>query len=244
MTLAPDAIAVFEDEELPVHSYLLRMVSPVFEAMFSSTMVEGESKRFVVDVASKDQFSTLCSWLHPLSGRKVLIKEENVDYMLKLSNYYQIDELKEQCRSFLLRLVYAGPPPRSAPKGVTVARLLLAQEAGLKDIVERFIPLIGHYLDEFDLSPLDDHPQILAAVIANVKKAFVVKKRRLNELESTAERTKDELSKKTALLAEVKPVLQKINAVVPVAIPGSKMYEGKRMDSWLIGETNKLLQKI
>merc|ERR1740123_2791601 len=126
---------------------------------------------------------------------------------------------------------------RRVPKTVSIERLLLAQDAALTEVVEKFIPIIGQNLDEFDISPLAAHPQTLSAVTASAKKAFAAKKRKLNEVESTVEQTKFELGKQTALLAEVKHLLQKIKEVVPSAIPASKMHEGKRMDYWVAAET-------
>mmetsp|Transcript_82025 Transcript_82025/g.265788 ORF Transcript_82025/g.265788 Transcript_82025/m.265788 type:complete len:106 (+) Transcript_82025:45-362(+) len=72
-TVDPDAVAVFGEEELPVHSLLLRLASPFFEAMFVNKMAESRHRRFDVHIASKDEFQVFYDWLHPVSGRDLAI---------------------------------------------------------------------------------------------------------------------------------------------------------------------------
>eukprot|EP00418_Pyrodinium_bahamense_P019754 CAMPEP_0179114876 /NCGR_PEP_ID=MMETSP0796-20121207/53811_1 /TAXON_ID=73915 /ORGANISM="Pyrodinium bahamense, Strain pbaha01" /LENGTH=109 /DNA_ID=CAMNT_0020813111 /DNA_START=35 /DNA_END=360 /DNA_ORIENTATION=+ len=103
MTTSTDAVAVFDDGEVHVHSLLLRLASPVFSAMFTSSMAEGRSSRFWVSVATKAEFEVFYAWLHPVTCHDVQVDRSNAEGLLRLADYYQVEQLKPRCASVLQR---------------------------------------------------------------------------------------------------------------------------------------------
>mmetsp|Transcript_82026 Transcript_82026/g.265790 ORF Transcript_82026/g.265790 Transcript_82026/m.265790 type:complete len:224 (+) Transcript_82026:45-716(+) len=168
-TVDPDAVAVFGEEELPVHSLLLRLASPFFEAMFVNKMAESRHRRFDVHIASKDEFQVFYDWLHPVSGRDLAITLGNMDAMLRISNYYQVQSLVDRCVGEL----------RCAPP--SAERLILSFNCGLTDLQEHFADSIATAIDDFDLGPLKAHPDLLLDVTSRIQSVFRGQKKRLQE---------------------------------------------------------------
>lgn len=162
-------MAVFADEELPLHPFLLSMASPVFEAMFASSMTEGKSNRFEVTIVTKEQFEVFYAWLHPVDGRDLELREDNVNYMLKIANYYQIQKLKEMCATCLHHMF------------ASVERLLLADECGLSDLRDNIADRIAEDPGDHDLESLKAYPELLLVVISKICPKFSAQKRKINE---------------------------------------------------------------
>ena len=64
-----DAILVVEDEELHVHSNILSMASPVFEAMFNGNFKEAGTKKVTLDGKNYDLIETMLSFIYPMTDR-------------------------------------------------------------------------------------------------------------------------------------------------------------------------------
>mmetsp|Transcript_144446 Transcript_144446/g.402423 ORF Transcript_144446/g.402423 Transcript_144446/m.402423 type:complete len:183 (-) Transcript_144446:122-670(-) len=158
MTPGSDVVAVFADGEFHAHSLLLRLASPVFEAMFTSSMAEGRCSRFEVNVATKAEFEAFYAWLHP--GRDVQVDQGNADAMLKLADYYQVEQLKTTCASVLQH----APPSAS--------RLILADECGLTDWRDQLVERLAAEFDKHDLEPLKSHMDLLMAVVSRARVHF------------------------------------------------------------------------
>merc|ERR1712232_1346560 len=87
-----------------VSSHVLRLSSPVFEAMFDSQMIESQSKRLSVEVASKEAFEAFYEMLVPVSARKRRVLESDLAGILSLSDYYQVDALREECEDLMSKM--------------------------------------------------------------------------------------------------------------------------------------------
>ena len=114
-----DAVAVIESlHEVGVHSQILCLASPVFDAMLHTEMQEGSNKRFKVDHASKDAFVEFYSCLLPCAKLPQLISADNVENILPLADYYQVCDILciedagerdyEKCESYtnILQIYY------------------------------------------------------------------------------------------------------------------------------------------
>mmetsp|Transcript_47953 Transcript_47953/g.98896 ORF Transcript_47953/g.98896 Transcript_47953/m.98896 type:complete len:214 (+) Transcript_47953:35-676(+) len=106
-------------------SQLLCSCSEVFRSMLSSGMKEAQQRSIKVEVATKQDFDAFYSLLKPFAWHPAKLTAENVDTLLTISDYYQVDRLKKACEATLLRLP------------VTPARLLQAEKTGLKSQFER-----------------------------------------------------------------------------------------------------------
>lgn len=89
-----DAFACFGDTEgeVQVHTQVLRIASPVFDAMFSSGMMEDSSKRFRIEIASKTDFVSFYNCLLPGASCAQHVTPENVDGILELRCLHSCDE--------------------------------------------------------------------------------------------------------------------------------------------------------
>eukprot|EP00931_Biecheleriopsis_adriatica_P096020 TRINITY_DN69667_c0_g1_i1.p1 TRINITY_DN69667_c0_g1~~TRINITY_DN69667_c0_g1_i1.p1 ORF type:complete len:233 (+),score=22.77 TRINITY_DN69667_c0_g1_i1:61-699(+) len=146
-----DAIAFFEGgkEETKVHSQVLRMASPVFNAMFASNMKEAQTRRILIDQASKLEFEDFYRRLLPGAQFASGIKPENVGSLLALSEYYQVTFLKDAC----VKALDAFP--------ATVPILILAKKYGLDNLYQQVLGNIMRSAREHDFTPLKAHADIL-----------------------------------------------------------------------------------
>lgn len=169
-----DMVLVFGEaggeSEMPVHSVLLRLASPVFEAMLSTDMAEKESRRVRVEAASFEDFAEFYKFLLPLRGRTMKLSESNVDSMLAISDYYQVEPLKEECAAVL-----EGLP-------VSVPRLLQAHRHGLRRQYERCAEAIGQCFHKHDLTLLSRHTDILMDVVLRSQLCYAAMQDRLTKI--------------------------------------------------------------
>lgn len=150
-----DAVAVFgnSQEELPVHSQVLRIASPVFNAMFTSGMTEATTRRIEIDLASKDDFHDFYKCLLPGGSSDLMlalsINAETIGSMLALSDYYQIIFLKDAC----IRVLEGCPG--------TTANLILAKKYGLSELYKKFLQDVMSCRPKQDFTILRGHSDIL-----------------------------------------------------------------------------------
>ncbi|CAE6934351.1 bath-38 [Symbiodinium sp. CCMP2592] len=134
-------------------SHLLRVASPVFNRMFTSGMKEQQQSVIKVDVASKEEFATFYNLLGPWAWSTHKVTEANVDSLLTISDYYQVEIIKQTCEDLLLSL---------AP---TCARLLQADRHGLKRQYQR---CVGHVAEESTEEDLEVLRQSSADILLQV----------------------------------------------------------------------------
>ena len=136
------------EDSMLANSALLRMASPVFNRMFTSGMREAQEGVIKVEVASKAEFKVFYDFLLPMAwGTQVSVN--NVDSLLAISDYYQVEMIKQRCEHHLLRC---------APTG---SRLLQAHRHGLKSQYERCIGALAKKSTKVDLEVLRSQPDIL-----------------------------------------------------------------------------------
>ena len=66
-----DAVLIVEDKELNVHTAVLSLASPVFEAMFNGSFKEAQTKRVTLEGKSYELVEEMLRFLYP-----------NIDYYL------------------------------------------------------------------------------------------------------------------------------------------------------------------
>eukprot|EP00930_Biecheleria_cincta_P034981 TRINITY_DN24102_c0_g2_i1.p1 TRINITY_DN24102_c0_g2~~TRINITY_DN24102_c0_g2_i1.p1 ORF type:complete len:493 (-),score=72.42 TRINITY_DN24102_c0_g2_i1:89-1465(-) len=153
-----DTIVLVNGEELSVASQILRLASPVFDAMFSVDMKEASKNRIEVNVvSSKNEFEVFYCWMLPGIGRMVKVTPQNVFYLMSLSDYYQVDMLKTECLEVFAEL------PASIPA------LLQARRFHLQDHYERLAQAIEERFEDFDLEALRDHPDIMMDMLLRLQ---------------------------------------------------------------------------
>lgn len=156
---APDAIVMCDKKELPVHSMVLQLASPVFHSMLTSGMDECNTKCIKVnaDIASFRQFKEFYRLLTPVRGRTIQISATNVDYLLRLSEYYQVVHVKHECERCLDKLP------------VTVPRLLQASEFDLKRQYRRCVIEIARSYENHSPDSLEAHPKIMLDLLKELR---------------------------------------------------------------------------
>jgi len=123
----PDLTLVFDDGELQVHSRVLCLASPVLDAMLSSGLAESRSERVEISITTKEAFESFYKLLMPFGWNPSEITEQNFEELLKISDYYQVLTVKEQCAAVL----------RTLP--ATVSRLLLAHQYSVPSVYRQFL---------------------------------------------------------------------------------------------------------
>ncbi|CAE8616844.1 unnamed protein product [Polarella glacialis] len=132
----PDVEVLVEGEVFQAHSQVLMIASPVFAAMLTSGMQEGQTQK--IDLVGKKaaEFSVFLKIVYPCRGR--LVDAGNVDFLLEWFEEYQLgSNMKEECEEQLLKMTCSFP------------RLLQAFKFGLKaqykrcleDTAQRFTEL-------------------------------------------------------------------------------------------------------
>ena len=162
-----DVVLHFSVDAMPASSALLRLASPVFNRMFTSGMKEAKQGVIEVDVASKMEFITFFNLLGPWAWSKDKVTEANVDSLLAISDYYQVEIIKQTCENLLL-----GLPPSGA-------RLLQAKKHGLTRQYVRCVGAMAKRSTKDDLEVFrQSDPDILLDVAFNA----LQKQHMLNQL--------------------------------------------------------------
>ncbi|CAE7816215.1 bath-38 [Symbiodinium sp. CCMP2592] len=130
-------------ETLQTTSMPLRMSSPVFDAMLTSGFRESKDKRIKVDVASLADFAAFCSMMRPGAWSASNVNEDNVEGLLRISDYYKVDFVKEACEARLLEMPLLPLP-----------RLLQAQRYGLKMLFRHAVTHLAEKGTEAELRQL------------------------------------------------------------------------------------------
>lgn len=146
---ASDVVLDFGIDSMPANSVLLRLASPVFNRMLRSGMKEAQQSIIKVDVASKEEFTIFYELLVPMAWSTDKVTKTNVDSLLAISDYYQVEIIKQRCENYLLRC---------APTG---SRLLQAHKHGLTSQYERCIGALAKKSTKADLAVLRSQPDIL-----------------------------------------------------------------------------------
>ena len=125
-------------------------------------MKEAQQSVIKVDVASKEEFEVFNGFLLPMAW-STEVREQNVDSLLAISDYYQVETIKQKCKSRLLRL-----PP-------TGFRAMQAHKYGLKQQYRRCVGALAESSTKEDLEFLRQfEPDILVLEVA-LRKQDVLK---------------------------------------------------------------------
>jgi len=97
-----DLILVVEDEKFHVHRGILSMNSPVFKTMFKSRFKEATSNEIPLPEKKANEVLDFLRHIYYQHIREpVEITMENVEYLLKLSDEYQVNLISEPCIKFV-----------------------------------------------------------------------------------------------------------------------------------------------
>lgn len=199
-------------EEFVASSHVLRLASPVFEGMLAAGMGEARSKRVAVSKSSKAEFVSFYDLMLPGAWSPSKVTEKNVDELLVLGDYYQVDFLKAACEDVLMALP------------VVVPRLLQAHVHGLRRQYERCLEAMAHWerrLDaksfEEDLKLLEAHPRILMDLTLAMQRL---------QTKATAER----IAKADSLKRKVEVLGIKLYSSIPKTL---KLSDGRRVDEFV-----------
>ena len=98
-----DLILLVEDEKFHVHRLIMSMNSPVFKAMFKSQFKEATANEIPLPEKKANEILDLLKRVYSKQfiEEPVEIIEENVEYLLKLSDEYQIKHIFDACINFV-----------------------------------------------------------------------------------------------------------------------------------------------
>mmetsp|Transcript_98385 Transcript_98385/g.234222 ORF Transcript_98385/g.234222 Transcript_98385/m.234222 type:complete len:197 (+) Transcript_98385:62-652(+) len=169
-----DVLLDFGEASMRVSSVLLRLASPVFNRMLESGMKEAQLSTIKVDVAvaTKTQFQVFYALLGPGAFSFDKVTKDNIDGLLSISDYYQVDFVKEACIKKL------GELP------VTAHRFMQAHKHGLKRQRERCLHELARAGEEGELVLLHTaNSDLLLEVALKKRKLFEKYERNVKQLE-------------------------------------------------------------
>ncbi|KAJ6664768.1 hypothetical protein lerEdw1_005740 [Lerista edwardsae] len=97
-SLFTDVVLVMEGQEFPCHRATLSANSAYFRARFAGGLQEDGQETISLPETSASAMSLLLDYMY---GGRIVIQEENVEGILKLSSLLQIPRLKDACVAFL-----------------------------------------------------------------------------------------------------------------------------------------------
>ena len=136
LSSSPDLTLVFSDGELLVHSHVLVLSTSYFRVLLSTDTIEVQRARVEVKIATKEEFSLFYQLLKPFAWDPAVITNDNFEFLLRLSAYYDVPQIQHRCADVLKAL------PASVP------RLLIAHEGNLWSLYNDMLALFAR-----DLSP-------------------------------------------------------------------------------------------
>mmetsp|Transcript_95396 Transcript_95396/g.269559 ORF Transcript_95396/g.269559 Transcript_95396/m.269559 type:complete len:210 (+) Transcript_95396:83-712(+) len=140
---------------------VLATASPVFERMLTSGMQEGTRQIIELPEKKKSEFEAFMGFLRPGTSRLAKIDVNNVDYLLRWFDGYQVAALKDECEAFLL-----SQPP-------SIERLLQAKQFLLKRQYERCLDAVAQ---DFHNKPveqlLEQGPEVMKELLPLMKKSM------------------------------------------------------------------------
>ncbi|KAI1713070.1 BTB/POZ domain-containing protein [Ditylenchus destructor] len=104
-TYAPDCTLIVEEKRIPVHKKLLALYSEYFKAMFdrddqSNVQFVEQSMNEIPLIDKKyDEMVELLAFVYPSSRP---ITATNIEPILRLSDFFQMQAIKERCKDFIL----------------------------------------------------------------------------------------------------------------------------------------------
>jgi len=157
--LAPkesDAVVITSNGEIPVHSQVLALSSPVFNSMLKESSEKSMPGHLKLLNQSKKDFATFYQLLMPVSGRQVKISDNNLDGVFSLCREYKVGPLVAECEDLVGKLPL-------------MARLLMAHKHGLTQLYFKTAGKIASSYRMHDLNVLKDHPKVLSDVVKRMK---------------------------------------------------------------------------
>jgi hypothetical protein len=180
---------VVEDAVVEESSIILTSASPVFLRMITSGMRETESGRVELTGKSKSEFEAVMKFLRPRTARSMRIATENVDFLVKWFDEYEMMDLKNECEEFLM-----GLP-------CTTDRLMQAHRFSLRRQYDRCLKEIGDNFESASLEHVAAVPEIIKELVPlmqqsvkSAKRRLEVKTSELEAIEAKRARTKEALS--------------------------------------------------
>eukprot|EP00421_Protoceratium_reticulatum_P046509 CAMPEP_0168451934 /NCGR_PEP_ID=MMETSP0228-20121227/48889_1 /TAXON_ID=133427 /ORGANISM="Protoceratium reticulatum, Strain CCCM 535 (=CCMP 1889)" /LENGTH=249 /DNA_ID=CAMNT_0008466561 /DNA_START=6 /DNA_END=755 /DNA_ORIENTATION=- len=145
---------------------VLATASPVFERMLLSGMKEATCQTIELHKKKRSEFDAFMGFLRPGTSRAAKIDVNNVDFLLRWFDEYQVPALKDECEAFLL-----GLPP-------SIQRLLQAKQFLLKRQYKRCLEAVAM---DFHTMPVE---QVLEWDLEVMKELLPLMKNNMNNLRS------------------------------------------------------------
>ncbi|CAG2219230.1 unnamed protein product [Mytilus edulis] len=152
-----DMRLIVEGKPLYVSRLVLSIISPVFKEMFERRARELSLFEIPLSGRKYDEMLEFLYSVYPDSLKP--ISDENLSVLLKLSEEYKVQTLKNRCSQFMLRQIENGP--KSLPVEQLVWFMKLADHYKLETIIDKAIEqatrtpsdLLENNSEFYDLSP-------------------------------------------------------------------------------------------
>jgi hypothetical protein len=155
-----------KQQSLRTHSQVLSLCSPVFKSMLEGAFVEGQTREIQIEDFRREDFVAFYRFLLPQSlfmqkRAKVEVGSSNVDVLLRLSDFYQVKQLRNVCVEYLERL------PAEA---LNEERLNQAKTYNLTTVYSRCLDNLSKNFDTVRVDKL--HPNVMQDLMYATQKRY------------------------------------------------------------------------
>ncbi|XP_057292705.1 kelch-like protein 18 [Hydractinia symbiolongicarpus] len=98
-----DVVLNVEGQKVKAHKVVLAATTPYFNAMFTNSMLESDSKEIVIHGMDADSLKALVNFMY---GENLFIKVDNVHNLLSGASMLQIICVKDACVNFLMKKLH------------------------------------------------------------------------------------------------------------------------------------------
>lgn len=164
----PDLKVIVEGETFNVHSHDLMIASDVFASMLESDMREVEEGQISLPGKSKEEFRTLMQHISTANGEATPdIKKENVEFLLKWADEYQMVGLTSRCERFIQKEI-GGEGEKDV-----IGRLQLANEYRLANLQDQAANMVAGDIFKYrqEVVQFIDNPFVMKLILPALFKA-------------------------------------------------------------------------
>ncbi|XP_041376993.1 BTB and MATH domain-containing protein 38-like [Gigantopelta aegis] len=152
-----DITLIVENRKLHLNKAVLSYVSPVFDRMFHGDFEEKTKSEISLPGKDYEKFVKFLLCVHPATLAE--ITKQNIDDVLPLADEYQVEQLKENCASFLERQLVQCCDKTKVNNTDLIHYMMLADNFSLKQPLETCLD-IAAFRRYSNLEKIEEFKQI------------------------------------------------------------------------------------
>ncbi|GMT01370.1 hypothetical protein PENTCL1PPCAC_23544, partial [Pristionchus entomophagus] len=188
-----DVVFVVEGMKLYASKQILAHTSSFFEKMFFDDFEKSQEREIIMDDVSSEEFRITLDMIYD-NRRK--FDDDNVEFLLKMADKYEITGFLERAEKFLLRAVTPGDPMNTKQPEYTElpmhTKLRLADQYKLDVLKDHILGDIDKFEEIEELNNSDSYKHYSREIVDFLMKKMVkFCKKMKNESESDSDDSED-----------------------------------------------------